>query len=134
MVICHKQALIRGVCYVTLLKSYISYFGKFSPYMNSYVSGYYLFPTPSIIPHISCNRSVVTNIFSRNKIIRHVNLSKVSTFRLAIIHLTVYIITGSINGVVDFHQYNRWESWLGWFEVFVLVSLVFVFPFLASHV
>ena len=25
--------------YVTVLKSYISYFGKFSQYMNSYVSG-----------------------------------------------------------------------------------------------
>ncbi len=31
--------IIRGKLYVTLLKSYISYFGKFRRHMNSYVSG-----------------------------------------------------------------------------------------------
>jgi hypothetical protein len=38
-----------GGSYVTLLKSYISYFGKFRRHMNSYVSG----PTtyPISIPH-----------------------------------------------------------------------------------
>jgi hypothetical protein len=35
-----KKILARwGKLYVTVLKSYISYFGKFSPYTNSYVSG-----------------------------------------------------------------------------------------------
>jgi hypothetical protein len=42
-----------GMLYVTVLKSYISYIGKFSRYMNSYVSGpttysHYLPTTPIV--------------------------------------------------------------------------------------
>ena len=51
LIVNQKIFEIRDMLYVTILKLYIRYFGKFSRYRSSYVSGYCLFPFLSHTPY-----------------------------------------------------------------------------------